>query len=579
MTKTIKFVDQTIRDAQQSLWAFLMSTEMITPIAGVMDEVGYQTVATVGSNGYVVQTRYYGEDPWERLRLLAKAMPKTPLRGSYMTTALASFDIDTPREAIALWIRRSVANGVKEFWICDYQASTEAFNYLAKVAKEEGAQVITSLMYSFSPAHDEAHWAKKTKRIAESRNLVDAIMIEDASGVLTPERTRALVSTVQKHCQGIPLEFHSHCGSGLAPLCYLEAIQAGVQTMHTAVAPLANGPSLPSTESILRNAKRLGYRSDIDEAALAEVSAHFRRLAEREGFAVGLPEEYDLFHYEHQVPGGMLTNLKRQLGEVGMSDRLDEVLEEVVRVRAELGYPVMATPFSQIVGVQAMENVVSGERYKAVADTVVKYVLGFYGEPAAPVDPQVVDRVLSLPEAAKLRDWKPVRRYKTVEELREEVGPELGDDDLLLNLLIPGHSATAGKAKPKRPPRPLAKGGSTVAVPSGLPVALDIEVDGEVFRVKVSSANGAGAAEGVATAGPKTPAQLPEGAVTAGMGGMVVSVKALVGAMVNPGDVLATIEAMKMLREVGAPHAGVVKQICVADGDMVSPQDLLMVVG
>jgi len=168
----------------------------------------------------------------------------------------------------------------------------------------------------------------------------------------------------------------------------------------------------------------------------------------------------------------------------------------------------------------------------------------------------------------------------TIEAMKmlREVGPELSDDDLLLNLLIPGHSAMAGKGKPKRPPRPVAKGGAMVAVPSALPMALDVEVDGEVFRVKVSSANGSAADPEAATAGPMAPVELPEGAVTAGMGGMVVSVKALVGETVNPGDVLATIEAMKMLREVGAPHGGVVKQICVADGDLVQPEDLLMVV-
>ena len=232
-----------------------------------------------------------------------------------------------------------------------------------------------------------------------------------------------------------------HCSSGLATLCYLEAIKMGVETVHTAVAPLANGSSLPSTENILRNAAQLGYTADIDERALEAVSAHFRGIAVERGFPIGTPEEYDLFHYEHQVPGGMLTNLTRQLKELGMGERLDEVLEEVCLVRRELGYPVMATPYSQIVGVQAVENVVSGERYKRVPDTVIKYLMGFYGEPAGPIDPEVHDRVFSLPEAKKLADWVPQGRFRPLEDLRREVGPDLSDDDLLLKIVIPGWSA------------------------------------------------------------------------------------------------------------------------------------------
>ena len=253
-----------------------------------------------------------------------------------------------------------MAHGIGGFWICDYQADTARFDLFARICKEEGTQVVTSLMYASSPAHDAAHWTKKARAINDSRAYVDAIMIEDASGVFTPEATREVVGIVQAECPGIQIEFHMHCSSGLATLCYLEAIKMGVETVHTAVAPLANGSSLPSTENILRNAARLGYKADIDERALEAVSAHFRGIALERGFPIGTPEEYDLFHYEHQVPGGMLTNLKRQLKELGMESRLAEVLDEVCLVRRELGYPVMATPYSQIVGVQAVRRRLGG---------------------------------------------------------------------------------------------------------------------------------------------------------------------------------------------------------------------------
>src|SRR4030042_559122 len=310
---TIDFVDQTIRDAQQSLWGFTMRTDHMTPIAETMDKVGYRAIATVGSQAFTVQVRNLNEDPWERIRVLSKRITRTPLRGSYQIGSLSSFDLSTPREIITLWIKRSVANGIKSFWICDYQEDMEKFIYFARIAKAEGAEVVPALMYTSSPAHTVEHWARQTERIIEAKEWVDRIMVEDASGVITPEDTRKLVSTVQKNCEGLPLEFHSHCNSGLAPLCYLEAIQSGATTLHTAVAPLANGTSLPATETILKHARRLGYSSDINEEALAAVSAYFRKIAETEGMPIGVPMEYDLFHFEHQVPGGMMTNLTRQL--------------------------------------------------------------------------------------------------------------------------------------------------------------------------------------------------------------------------------------------------------------------------
>lgn len=599
MSKTFRVVDQTIRDAQQSLWGFLMSTDMIEPVAAAMDAVGYKAVATVGSNGFVVQSRYYQEDPWDRIRLLAKAMPRTDLRGSYMTTALASFDVDTPQDVIALWIRRSVAHGITSFWVCDYQTDDERFRYFAEIAKAEETGVVTSLMYTSSLAHDQEHWARKTRAIAASRDCVGGIMIEDASGVLTPETTRELLATVQRNCDGLPLEFHMHCNSGLAPLCYLEAIKMGVDAVHTAVAPLANGTSLPSTESIVRNAARLGYSAEIDEAALETVSSHFRAVAAERGLPVGTPGEYDLFHYEHQVPGGMMTNLTRQLKEAGMADRLQEVLDEVVLVRRELGYPVMATPYSQIVGVQALENVISGERYQRVPDTVIKYLLGFYGEPAGPVDPDVRDRIFSLPEAKRLQDWRPQGRYRPLAELRTEVGPDLDDDELLLRLVIPGWRPDRGRAAATPAPRP---GPAVAAAPppgpaapsalvaAGLPMAFSVQVDGETFEVTVMSADGAGpdhasvlpadahevapeGAPGGAAVGRSVP-----GAVPCGAAGLVVSIKVNVGDTVSKGDAVAGIEAMKLIRELTTPHGGVVREINVSEGDAVEAHDVLMVI-
>ncbi len=583
--KKIDFIDQTLRDAQQSLWGYMMRTNHMIPIAEMMDKVGYRAITTVGSQAFTVQVRNLNEDPWERIRVLSKLITKTSLRGSYQIGSLSSFDLSTPRDIITLWIKRSVANGIKSFWICDYQNEMEKFVYFARIAKGEGAEVVPALMYTSSPAHTHEHWARKTRLLAGAKDCIDRIMIEDASGVITPEDTRELVSTVQKNCEGLPLEFHSHCNSGLAPQCYLEAIQSGVTTVHTAVSPLANGTSLPATETILRNARRLGYSSDLDEDALAAVSAHFRKIAEKEGLPIGTPLEYDLFHFEHQVPGGMMTNLTRQLREVGMEHRLDEILEEVVLVRKEFGYPVMATPYSQIVGAQAVENVVSGQRYKQITDEVIKYVMGYYGEPVIPIDQKVVDRVMSSPRAKQFVHWKPEGYDKSVAELRREMGPELSDDELLLRILIPGKPVKRGEPKKAATP-PAIKAMAPVSPPTDFPTEFSVDVDGEVFNVKISPLwDGGGKTENTVEAEtpetPKTakrPKALPAGALLCGMAGLILSIEVKAGARVNAGDLVAVIEAMKMRRHVNSPRSGVVKEICAREGEIVNPEDILMVV-
>ena len=577
--KKLIFVDQTLRDAQQSLWAFTMRTDHITPIAKVMDQVGFKTVGTVGGHGITVQVRVLNEDPWERIRILSKLMPKTPLETSYSINNLASFDIDTPRDIMALWIKRCVAHGIRSFWNCDYQNDMEAVRYFSEIVKNEGARNVAGLMYTFSPFHGKEQWAHKTSMIAEMKNIVDSIRIEDASGILTPERTRELLATVLENCDGIPIEFHSHCNTGLAPLCYLEAIQAGVTILHTAVAPLANGTSLPAVEFVLRNAKRMGYTSDLDEDALAKVSDHFRAIAEQEGLPVGIPMEYDLYYTEHQVPGGMMSNLTRQLKEVGKEDLLPQVLEEIVHVRKELGYPVMATPYSQLVGAQALENIVSGERYQHVTDEVIKYVLGFYGEPAGPVDQNVKDKIMATPQAKRLANWQPQGKFKPLEEIRKEIGPDLSDDELLFKIMVPERPLpTDQEKKAKRPAR---KPIPSVSAPQEFLKEFTVEVNGDVFNVKIFPVRDGTGAETTVEA-EKVPGnekkETRAGAVFAGMSGLILSFEVRVGDTVKAGDLVAVIEAMKMRRHLNCTHDGVVKDICAHVGEIVEPEDIVMVV-
>jgi len=583
MSNKIHFVDQTIRDAQQSLWGNMMRTDMITPIAETMDQVGYRNIATVGSQAFKVAVRNLGENPWERVRLLSKLMKNTPIRGSYQIGSLSSFDLSTPREIITLWIKHSVANGMRSFWICDYQDDIETFVYFAKIARGLGVEVVTSLMYSESPAHTSEHWARKTKLIAETKEYVDRIMIEDASGLITPKRTRKLLKTVMQNCDGIPIEFHSHCNSGQATLCYLEAIQEGVTTLHTAVAPMANGTSLPATETILKNAKYLGFESDLNEDALAAVSDHFRQVAQKENLPTGGLIEYDLYHFEHQVPGGMISNLARQLREVGMEDRLDEILEETIKVRKELGYPVMATPFSQIVGVQAMENIVSGKRYDNIPDEVIKYALGLYGKLNAPIDEKVMERINQLPQTDEFRGWKPEGYYKTIEELRSEIDPGLDDEDFLLTILIPGYKKENFMKKSATVNAPVVKSEPRTTTISTVPTEFCVEVDGEEFNVKVSPLWPEGGVDSDQANNPedqksRAPAKIPEGAMISGIAGLVITIKVKVGDKVEEDEELMVIESMKMMRNYAATHGGVVKEICVQESQTVNADDILMVV-
>jgi len=398
------FIDQTLRDGQQSLWGFRMSTEMLRPILPVMDRVGYKAIATVGARGVIVTMRAFNEDPFARMQLLAKELRQTPLRGSFWAWNLQGWDIE-PMAAIELWIKRQVAHGIKSFWACDYQNLMDRLAYLVGVAKAEGAEVVVGILYADSPAHTDELFARKMRKLAEMGG-VDGIHLEDASGVLTVERARTLLPAIQQESRGIPLEMHAHCTIGLAPLSYAEAIKLGVTTLHTAVSPLANGTSLPSVETTIDNARRLGYTTNLDQEALKAVSDHFRKVALENKLLLGTPSEYNLFQFEHQLPGGMMGTLRNQLAELKQEHRLEEVLEEIVLIRRELGYPVMATPYSQIVGSQALFNITSGERYKIVSDEAIKYMLGFYGEPDGPVDPEAKEKILGSPKAKRWLKWK-----------------------------------------------------------------------------------------------------------------------------------------------------------------------------
>ncbi len=303
---------------------------------------------------------------------------------------------------------------------------------IVEVAQEAGVNALPALMYGLTDVHDDAFFADQVREMASWPGVTD-IYVEDAPGVLTPERARTLLPALQAAAPDTQLELHCHNTTGQAPLVYLVGLEAGIDVLHTASRPMANGPSLPSTEVMLENLRVAGHTHGLDESRLLPVAEHFERAAIAAGYPVGAVNEYSLMPYQHQLPGGMTGTLKAQLAQNGMEDRLDEVLDEIPRVRVDLGQPIMATPFSQFVGIQSVLNVVTGERYKLVPDQVIQYTLGHYGPLPRAVDPEVADRILSTPRAAAFADWE--RPQPTLADLRERFGRRVSDEELLIRVL------------------------------------------------------------------------------------------------------------------------------------------------
>lgn len=431
--RKIAFVDTTLRDAHQSLWATRMTTAMMLPICEQLNRIGYAAVDLMGLIQFDVCVRYLKEDPWERIRLVRERIRDVPLKAWIRSNSLMGFDV-LPDDVNALWVERLAANGIG--MVCAFDALADLDNIVPnlQLAKRLGMRTCGSLVFCESPVHTDEFYAAKAKELV-ARAGVDWIMIKDSGGLLRLDRIRTLVPALRAAIGGVPINLHSHCLTGLAPLVYHEGVRLGVDIVDTSIAPLAQGPAQPDTQTMEANLRALGFDVQLDMKAVAEVSEHFRRVAIQEGKPLGTPMAYDAFHYEHQLPGGMLTNLKYQLETAGLSDRFDEVLEECARIRHELAWPILVTPFAQLVGTQAVFNVVNGERYKVVPDEVKKYVLGYYGKLLAPVDPEAFDRIVSNGSARISR--QPQAPKPALDALRRQY-PGIGDEERLLRFCLAG---------------------------------------------------------------------------------------------------------------------------------------------
>ena len=432
----IKFVDTSLRDGNQSLWdATGLTTAMVLSLAPEVDRVGYYAVDLTASTHMQTAVRYHKENPWKKIRLASQAMPNTRL--AFGTTGRRFIGFKrSPDSIMQLVYELMAANGMKRVWLSEAALEMESIVKNAKMSKAAGLEeFMVGLCYSISPVHTDEYYAAKTKEITQCPD-VDTIYIKDQGGLLTPDSAKTLITAVQPNLNGRPLEMHTHCTTGLGPLVVLEAVRLGIDRVHTGVPPLANGTAQPSIFNVLKNIKHMGYTANLNEDALQHYSARLMEIAEQEGRPKGAPREYELAYYQHQVPGGMVSTLKRQLSEAGNADRLEEVIEEISKVREDLGYPIMVTPLSQFVATQATMNVVSGDRYKVIPDGIIEYVAGYHGAPPAPVNPDVLDKIYSLPQAKKIIEGE--FPQPSVAEIRTQmgIGPKVSDEEFLLRYAL-----------------------------------------------------------------------------------------------------------------------------------------------
>ena len=445
MPRTVRLIDLTLRDAHQCLWATRMTTAMMKEVAPLLDRAGFEAIDLVGGAVFDVAVRYLREDPWERMRILSSWVTETPLIVHHRGQSLFTFEFFAD-DVVELTAARIAANGIRYHTPYDALNDIRNLEVPVRAAKGVGLHTVGGLVYTHSPVHTDAYYAAKARQLIALG--VDGVYLKDPSGLLTPERVATLVPAVKAVCGDLQLQLHMHCLTGLAPYTALQAVEHGVDVVHTATSPVANGASHPPTELFTRNCRRRGHEVEVDLAPVEEAAARIAYIAEREDKPLGQPLEYDEFHFHHQVPGGMISNLKYQLETLGIAGRLEEILEEAGRVRADLGYPIVVSPFAQYIITQAVLNVMGQdkgkERYATVPDEVRRYVTGGYGEIAGEIEPDLYDRITRGADPVTERPGALVP--PALARIRRDRGPFESDDDLLLAAYYDAREYAALKA-------------------------------------------------------------------------------------------------------------------------------------
>jgi len=430
----LQIVETSLRDGNQCLWAALgIDTARTLTIAPVMDRAGFKAIDFTTSTHMGVAVRYKREDPWERIRLMAAATPRTPLQ--FMSTGFRfiSWEAANP-EFMALAFRTLARNGIRRFCLADPMNDADSNVACARMIKQGGGEfVIAALVFTLSPIHDDAHYTERARKLAASPDI-DALYIKDPGGLLSPQRAAALIPAIKAEIGAKPLELHSHCTIGLAEHAYMDAPALGVSTLQCASGAAADGSSNPPAERIVANLRALGHTVHVDTDVLRQIGEYFTHLAEAEGLPAGKPQAFDAAYLHHQLPGGTIGTMRRHLAETRLSHMEGAVIEELGRVREELGWPIVMTPFAQMVITQAVMNVTGKERYAVIPDEVIRYALGRFGKPNVPIAPEVMNRIRSLPRTRELEAEPPMA---PVAELRKRIGPRLSDEEFLLRATMP----------------------------------------------------------------------------------------------------------------------------------------------
>ena len=430
MTRNVGLIETTLRDGQQSLWATRMTTAMMLPVLPDLDAAGFASVEHMTTMHLDVCVRYLRENPWERMRLVRAGLRKTRLRMLGMSQFFSISRV-LPDDVVGLFNRTCAATGVDEFWITAPMNDTRTAEAGIQSVKALGLRIEGGIQYTVSPVHTDEFFVRVTRDFVALG--VDGLVLKDAGGLLTPERARTLVPKIVEAADGRDVYCHSHCVTGMGPAANLAAVEGGVAAIWTATSPLANGSSLPATSSMAKHLSWMGFEVSADPEAVARIEQYFTTVARRYDKPVGRPAEYDPTYYVHQIPGGMITNFKSQLAQLGLGDRLPEVLEETPQVRADFGYPNMQTPFSQFIATQALLNVLYG-RYTLVPDEVRRMALGYWGRTPGPINPDVLDRVTKGEEPITVRPGEVIPPI--LDRVRSENGPFDSDEDLLLAVLF-----------------------------------------------------------------------------------------------------------------------------------------------
>ena len=595
MTKKIKMTELVLRDAHQSLFATRLRLDDMLPIAQELDNIGYWSLEAWGGATFDSCIRFLGEDPWVRLRELKKACPKTPLQMLLRGQNLLGYR-HYADDVVERFVERCVANGMDVFRVFDALNDPRNMKAALQAVRKFGGHAQGTLSYTTSPVHTMQTWLDTTEQLLEIG--IDSLVIKDMSGILNPMAAADLVREIKKRFD-VELHLHCHSTTGMAEMALLKAIEAGVDGIDTAISSMSGTYGHPATESMVATLQGTEYDTGLDIPRLEKIAAYFRNVRKKYAKFEGQLRGVDSRILVAQVPGGMLTNLENQLKQQNASDKLDLVLEEIPRVRKDLGYIPLVTPTSQIVGTQSVINVLTGERYKTIAKETAGILKGEYGKTPAPVDSALQARVLegAAPVTDRPADHIAPEMAKIEAEVAEQAkakGVKLADnavDDALIVALFPQiawkflenrnnpaafepaptGNESAVENKPVSKAAPAASGSAVYTV----------ELEGKAFVVKVSEG---GDISHVATTTPKVaPQAVPAPApttggtpVTAPMAGNIWKVVATEGQTVAAGDVLFILEAMKMETEVKAAQAGTVRGICVKAGDAVAVGDTVM---